>query len=556
MIDSSKYVVLDVETNGLSSLRDDLLSISIYKPDDGKKYDRFLPLELQSWVETTWINGITEDMLEGKSPLTQTEFNDLIKEFELDKRIILTYGSIDEKFIKNYFKRKKIEGFERLSFYNFKHDIISSKFSEGNITKDNLCRIYGIENIQNVHSGINDCILEWNLFKKMNGNKLIITDNKVYEFNSDYIIPASYLQTYTNFKYCINNFPKIKYETSLIKKFHIGSSELKKFETNISGMTIEHLINTMLDVEDMNDKSLEFQIKNKNKLKKIGELPSMLHQIEAVFNKDGTITAVRDEDKKRVEEINQVTLIIKKEIEPLIKYIKKNIFNNKKIMSQELVINEKDNVMAKCDLSSEDAILEIKAFYSLIDNFKYQLYYESNGRDIYLLQSHWFLDTKEGLDFKIYKVEPKEYIEKRNDLDERREKFEKKINNSSIKVLEYRGYREDVVLKCINCNHEWESSYNSILSYNQCPVCNPKPIKEKKIKEKVVISEEEKLRKRISNYQYKVAQKTNSTIQVLDYIGAKEKVRLKCLVCGHKWDYSRADHFLERCHCPKCRIIK
>ena len=33
MIDSSKFVVLDVETNGLSSVRDNLLSISIYKPD-------------------------------------------------------------------------------------------------------------------------------------------------------------------------------------------------------------------------------------------------------------------------------------------------------------------------------------------------------------------------------------------------------------------------------------------------------------------------------------------------------------------------------------------
>ena len=37
-INSKDYVVLDVETNGLSSLKHDLLSISIYKPDDNKTY--------------------------------------------------------------------------------------------------------------------------------------------------------------------------------------------------------------------------------------------------------------------------------------------------------------------------------------------------------------------------------------------------------------------------------------------------------------------------------------------------------------------------------------
>ena len=112
IMDKSKYVVLDVETNGLSSLKHDLLSISIYKPDDEKFYDRFLPLELNDFVETYWINGIDEELLADKEPLTQEEFDQIIFDFELESRTILTFGSIDEKFIKNYLLRKKIKGFE------------------------------------------------------------------------------------------------------------------------------------------------------------------------------------------------------------------------------------------------------------------------------------------------------------------------------------------------------------------------------------------------------------------------------------------------------------
>lgn len=553
-INSKDYVVLDVETNGLSSLKHDLLSISIYKPDDNKIYDRFLPLELNDFVETYWINGIDEDMLSDKTPLTQEEFDELINDFELDRRTILTYGSIDEKFIKNYLKRKKINGFEKLKFYNFKHDIISSRFSEGNITKDNLCKIYGIDGTKEVHSGLNDCILEWKLFEKMNGNKLIIISNTVNEFNDEYMIPASYLQTYPNFKYSIKNYPKINYELIPVKSFNIKSKELEKFDTNISGMTIEHLINTMLEARDVNDETLLFQTKNRSKLKMIGKLPSMIHNISAIFNKDGTITAINKEDEERVKKINEVTLAIKKEISPLITFIKNKIFNNEEIISQELVLNKNDNVIAKCDLSSNNTILEIKAFNDNdIDKFKYQLYYEANGRDIYLLQTFWLTNVKKGFKFTIYKVNSIEYKERTSDLEVRKSNYEKKINNKDISVLTYNGYGQKVLLKCSKCNNEWESSYNSILRYNHCPFCNPK---ERKIKEKVVIpkmSEEEKLKKRFSSYQYKIALKSNSTIQVLEYTGSREPVKVKCLVCGLERIYSRADHFLDRCGCSNCK---
>ena len=107
-VDASNYVVLDVETNGLRSKDHDLLSISFYKPDDGKTYDRFLPLEIAVHVVTTEYNGITDDDLRGKTPLTQEEFDWIVKEFELERRTILTYSGrdFDEHFLKEYLKRR------------------------------------------------------------------------------------------------------------------------------------------------------------------------------------------------------------------------------------------------------------------------------------------------------------------------------------------------------------------------------------------------------------------------------------------------------------------
>ena len=77
------------------------------------------------------------------------------------------------------------------------------------------------------------------------------------------------------------------------------------------------------------------------------------------------------------------------------------------------------------------------------------------------------------------------------------------------------------------------------------------------------MSDEEKLEKRLSAYQFKIAMKSNSTIQVFNYSGAKDKVEAKyygsksnaevgCLKCNHRWKI-RADHLVSRCYCPNCR---
>lgn len=114
------YVVLDVETNGIKSKEYDLLSISILKPDDGREYDRFLPLDLNRDVYTTAINGIKKRDLRGKKHLTQGEVDELFEAFELGHRTILHFGSLDPRFVRDYFARHGLDGFDRMRFFNFK----------------------------------------------------------------------------------------------------------------------------------------------------------------------------------------------------------------------------------------------------------------------------------------------------------------------------------------------------------------------------------------------------------------------------------------------------
>jgi len=293
-----------------------------------------------------------------------------------------------------------------MKFHNFKHDIISSSFSSGNITKDNLCRIFGIEGISVVHSGLNDCILEWELYCCMDGKKLFITNDDVYTFSSDYIIPTSYLSSYPNFKYVLLSLPKIKFSTATIFELALSqacSKAIIKYETNISGMTIEHLINSMLSVQKVD--SEEFLISNKKKMNYLGSLPSMYNIMPAVFHSDGTISAIRKVDEEKFKKINETTLRIKAEITPLIEFIKFSLFQGTEILSQELVVNTDLSCCSLCDLSNEYTVLEIKTTTSLdFNKFKYQMFYQANKRNYYVLQIDWAYGSK-VMKFLISKVD-------------------------------------------------------------------------------------------------------------------------------------------------------
>ena len=242
MVDKTKYVVLDIETNGLY-VRDDILSISIYKPDDGTSYSRFLPLELASRLtpEASRVNGITMADLEGAQPLTQADVDGIIETFELKRRQVLTYGEFDKRMLRHYFLRKGLHGFECFEFFNFKKRIISSRFAmwDGiNISKDNMCRLYGIDGVEDVHTSMNDCILEWKLFERMDGKWLFVTENNVFEMNQDYMVPAGYFHSHPKLKHYVPDFPQIYIEPQLVKRFELNGEGVRKHQMNWNGIAI------------------------------------------------------------------------------------------------------------------------------------------------------------------------------------------------------------------------------------------------------------------------------------------------------------------------------
>ncbi len=580
-IDPKKYVVFDVETNGLKSKEDDLMSISFFKPDDGKTYNRFLPLELSCVVKTTKYNGITEEMLKDKLPLTQEEFDEVIKEFELDKRTILTFSgrNFDEVFLREYLHRKKILGFDRLKFKNLKKQIITSRYSGGEASKDNLCKMFNIPKVSKIHTGINDCILEWELFKKLGESYYLVMEGiykyDVFKLNPDYIIPVSYLQKYPNLSKLLKDRQYVVCESNEIYNLEIDAHDLDKFQTNISGMTIEHLIYSMLNVQKQDSKP--FLTENKQKLEWIGEIPDTLGTIFMDFNSDGTVTAIGEENKTIEKEINKVNNHLKERIVPLIEYIKNDIFNMKPIMSQELVIDREQNILALCDLSSEDTVLEIKTNNKRTDEYKEQIFYESNGRKCYHLSMEWkYVDgIVERIIFHVFNVNvgignaPERWTDesRKRTWEKTSERLQARIKSKKIKIIDFVGSTSPIIVECLKCGNIWKTSYSTITASSfKCRDCHKRrkaEIDRKRRSEKKKNSEyitkphksfnsDERLKKMEKNLNEKVLDISGGTIEVSNYIGAKYNVTATCKKCMYSWQI-RPDHLIDRCYCRKCK---
>lgn len=397
------YVVLDLETNGLRWTKDDLLSISVFSPKTGLCYNRFLPLDQQPIVLTTWLNHIKTEDLKGESHLTQEEFDALIERFHLDKVTVLCYGggdgTFDLKFLASYCKRHDIKGYEKIKVKNIKDLVPEADFGVmGQCSKDNLCQLLGIPGVNDYHSGLNDCVLEWQLFDELMTRKLFFSGRCLVEYTDGYVVPVSYLIKHPCLAdYAEIELPKITatarevYSYSFPQKMLQG---IKKYPTNITGTTVENAINALVGAKRQNN--ADYLLRNRMKLKYVGSLESSLIEIPTNYQDDGTIQTTDPQYDMVIEEINEVTKLISARLADVVTFIKQSIFGGEAILSQELVLSQNDKVLALCDLSNDKAVLEIKTFdpVSFSDNSEsgvlqpsvgYQLFFQSKGRKTYVL---------------------------------------------------------------------------------------------------------------------------------------------------------------------------
>ena len=418
-----------------------------------------------------------------------------------------------------------------------------------------------------MHSGMNDCVLEWKLFKKLDGRYLLarITPGgphagqwRLSVLNSGYILPISYLTTYANLARIVER-PYICSDSTTVFSLEIADKLIKRFPSNYSGATIEHLIDTMLGATKEDNSAFLTQNAAKNEL--LGYMPSYLHITPMSFNADGTVTAAHKEDKPLEVALNATIEELRRQIAPLVKFIKEEIFHDQPITSQELVIDNERGILALCDLSSPDAILEIKTSSCNPEWHAEQLYYEARGRKTYLLGMDWASDQM-VITIKRVDTFPG------NKPDKRKERvlvsLEETLRKENISLVSYVSSQEPIEVRCRTCEHRWTERYNRIKNGKcVCPICHPdryvKP-HQKRIADiaerqnRTNKSPEEALAQRAARLANKVSDRSNGSLEIdrSSYVGAREDVTVHCRVCGYTWSI-RTDHLLGRCRCPKCR---
>ena len=166
------YVVLDIETTGLSPLVDDIIQIAIYESENNHIV-RYLPLVKKSTNTGYETNHISDEELSEKTALTQEEVDKAIEQFDLANKPVVIYTGknyFDRTFLEVYFLENNLSGLEKIHFFNAK-SLIESLWNDGLYPyeckdKYTVAQWMGI-NTDKAHTALKDCIIEKEIIEKI-----------------------------------------------------------------------------------------------------------------------------------------------------------------------------------------------------------------------------------------------------------------------------------------------------------------------------------------------------------------------------------------------------
>lgn len=186
-----KFVVVDIETTGLSAAHDDVIEIAAIKCDN------FIPVEIfETYIfppkgikeESFRVNKITTEMVEGAPLLYEiipslqefiSGYNLVSHNFEFDFKFLCRGGLdiVSEK--RKYFDTMKIAQ-KMLKKPKYKYDKeweeyaidYDSDYDVEDHKLDTLCSYYGIHR-HNEHRALSDCYDTARLFKKLAEDKIL-----------------------------------------------------------------------------------------------------------------------------------------------------------------------------------------------------------------------------------------------------------------------------------------------------------------------------------------------------------------------------------------------